>query len=70
MTVQNGDIPSMFHTQLNRWNTQIAEAIVFKHPHINIPNKGGYTWIFNFAKRDHPKFMSRPQDLILDRPKQ
>ena len=39
---ENGDIPSIFHTYLNRWDTQIAEGIVFKHPHITIPNKDGY----------------------------
>ena len=67
---ENGDIPSMFDKYLHRWSTHIAEGIMYKNSDIVILNKAGYNWIYNFVQRDHPKFMSKPQNLTLDRPKQ
>lgn len=67
---KNRDIPSMFDKYLYRWSTHIAEGIMYKNSDIVILNKAGYNWIHNFSQRDYPKFMSKPQDLTLDRPKQ
>ena len=60
----------MFDQYIHRWSTQIAEGIMYKNSDVVILNKSGYDWIYNFAQRDHPKFMSKPQDLVIDRPKQ
>lgn len=64
------DLPDQLKAYCNRWTTQICDGILQKHPDVQIPDRNGYNFMCNSVQRDHPIFLSFPENLTLVRPKQ
>ena len=64
------DVPAMLESALGYMNNMCYKGLMKTNSTLSIPKRDAYAFLTNYAKSNHPNFMSNPRSLVKNTPSQ